>query len=202
MLTAFVLLLILALLLGLARLPRAAGPSADPPRLPAQFVVFDLETTGLDPSRHEIVEIGAIRVASAPNPPAEFQRLVKPRKRIPKKIASLTGITQRMLDRDGEDPSAALAAFLQFAGDLPLVAFNAQFDMAFLRRAAGRKAPIRNQVICALRLARRTWPGQPSYKLANLTAQAMPDEAIHRALPDCRRALRLYRAAAAGSAEI
>jgi DNA polymerase III epsilon subunit family exonuclease len=101
--------------------------------LPKQFAVFDLETTGLNPSKHEIIEIGAVKVNRDSNKHITFQSLVKPSKKIPKKITEITGITQKMVDTDGEELESILQQFDEFIGDLRLVAFNADFDMGFFK---------------------------------------------------------------------
>jgi len=61
--------------------------------LPEEFVVLDLETTGLDPIEDEIIEFGAIRVNIRSDTHDTFQELVKPERRIPRNIAQITGIT-------------------------------------------------------------------------------------------------------------
>jgi len=70
-----------------------ARPKVDLTHLPERFVVFDLETTGLDPSKHEIIEIGAIRVNRDSDQHESFQALVKPAGKVPKRITELTGIS-------------------------------------------------------------------------------------------------------------
>jgi DNA polymerase III subunit epsilon len=77
-------------------------------------VVFDLETTGLNPERHEIIEIGAIKVNRDSDVHQTFQALVKPVKRIPKKITEITGITQAMVTEDGEPAEQVLRDFHEF----------------------------------------------------------------------------------------
>lgn len=167
--------------------------------LPEQFVVFDLETTGLDPNKHEIIEIGAIRVNRDSSEHDTFQQLVKPSGRVPKKITQLTGITQAMVDSEGEPLEKALREFLGFAGELRLVSFNASFDMAFLHNAADKYSfTVSNQVSCALKMARRAWPGRRSYRLTDLAKDGHLSRAgTHRALGDCQRAMIVYAAAAA-----
>ncbi len=174
---------------------RRSKPKASPVLLPQSFVVFDLETTGLHASKHEIIEIGAVRVDAAAGTEEHFQMLVKPRKKIPKKIRELTGITQQMVDRDGVALEKAMAEFTAFIEDLPLVAFNAEFDMAFLNRASGG---VNNRSICALEMSRRAWPGLNSYKLVALSkARNLAMDDNHRALGDSRRTLVVYRDAVA-----
>jgi len=177
------------------------GQSAKPDLsvLPEQFVVFDLETTGLKPGIDEIIEIGAIRVTRDSNEHDTFQALIRPSKRIPDKIVKLTGITQKMVDDDGESLEEALPQFLDFVRDLRLVAFNAEFDMAFFNNAIDRVEPgrtIPNQVSCALKMARRAWPGRESYRLADLASDGGMAAQTHRALDDCKQAMNIYAAAA------
>ncbi len=145
--------------------------------LPERFVVFDLETTGLKPEFHEIIEIGAIRVNRDSDHHDTFQALILPRKKIPKKITEITGITQNMVEKDGESLEMALPQFLEFIDELPLVSFNAEFDMAFLINAVKQiksGAPLNNRVSCALKMARRAWPGRKSYRLADLAKDGGP----------------------------
>jgi len=166
--------------------------------VPQKFVVFDLETTGLDAVRHEIIEIGAIRVNRDSNIHDTFQALVKPMKRIPKKITLINGISQDMVDHEGEPLETALREFVDFIGDLPLVSFNADFDMEFLQNAAQRhNLVIRNKVSCALKMARRAWPGRQSYRLCDLARDGnLLEEDTHRALSDCKRTMFVYSGAA------
>lgn len=168
--------------------------------LPRRFVVFDLETTGLSPDRHEIIEIGAIRVDRDGDLHDTFSVLVKPDRKISAAITRLTGITNARVESDGVALGDALAEFRAFVADLPLVAYNARFDLRFLRAASEKAnaAPFDNEACCALAMARRAWPGRLSYKLIDLSRDAGISLATpHRALADCERALRVYVAAAA-----
>ena len=162
--------------------------------LPEQFVVLDLETTGLDPIKHEIIEIGAVKVNRDSDNHTTFQALIKPSKKVPKKITQITGITQEMLDADGEELGTNLKQLLDFIGDLRLVMFNADFDMGFLNEASKEHGiTIRNPVSCALKMARRAWPDLRSYKLADINNTGNGN---HRALKDCELTIPVYTAAA------
>ncbi len=169
--------------------------------LPERFVVFDLETTGLKSDVHEIIEIGAIRVNRYSDNHDTFEALVRPSKKIPKRITEITGITQDMVEKDGDSLEIALAQFIEFVGDLPLVSFNAEFDMAFLTAAVQKNqagALANNPVSCAMKMARRAWPGRKSYRLTDLAKDGgLPADATHRALGDCKRTVIVYTAAAA-----
>ena len=100
------------------------------------FVCFDTETTGLKPAEEEITEIAAVKVRNG-EVLEEFQTYVNPHKPIPANITELTGISDETV-KDAPELSEALPQFLEFAGDLPLVAHNAGFDMAFIHRACER----------------------------------------------------------------
>ena len=164
------------------------------------FIVFDLETTGLKSETNEIIEVAAIRFKKGTNTHDTFQSLVRPSKAIPKKITEITGITQAMVDSDGEPIADVLDEFRNFVGELRLVSFNAEFDMAFLQTSAARsgKRPFDNPVSCALKMARRAWPKRKSFRLDDLANDGQINEGkAHRALEDARRALIIYAAAAA-----
>jgi len=167
--------------------------------LPAHFIVMDLETTGLDSRRHEIIEIGAIRANRDSSEHTTFQAFVQPIGKVPKAITKLTGITQGMLDENGEPLKKVLQEFSEFAGNLRIVTYNADFDMAFLHAAAIRSGcglTFRNPVSCALKMARRAWPGRRSYKLADLSRDGgLSQSDSHRAIGDCLRTLTVYTAA-------
>ncbi|WP_343347697.1 3'-5' exonuclease [Sphingomicrobium sp. XHP0239] len=176
--------------------PREPRPLAEV--LPERFVVYDLETTGLSPAKHEIIEIGAIRVHRDSDQHETFSTLVMPKGRISSRITEITGINRAMIKKDGMEPVAALVAFREFVGDLPMVAFNAPFDAGMLEAACDRHGQDRfpNEHDCALALSRRVWPGRKSYRLSAICADAgISLNGEHRALADCERALRIYVAA-------
>lgn len=182
--------------------PSAAIPipamSGSPSALPAEFVVLDLETTGLNPALDEIIEVGAIRTNRETGARICFQALVRPEREVPRHITRMTGISQAMVDREGRCLSDVLAEFIVFIQDLPLVTYNAAFDMGFLQSAAEKVSlPINNRYTCALQMARRAWPDLPSHRLVDLARiRNLPNDDNHRALGDCRRALLIFTAAA------
>lgn len=176
---------------------RKASPAPDLSFLPPHFIVFDLETTGLDPLKHKIIEIGAIRVNRDSIHHDSLQSLIKINGKVPEKITELTGITSDMLSAKGEPIETALPEFLDFIGDMRLVSFNAPFDMGFIKAAAATQGrAITNPVSCALDMARRAWPGRKSYKLAELAKDGGLSTQNHRAIDDCKLALMVYTAAA------
>jgi len=119
--------------------------------LPEVFIVADTETTGLNPEKDEIIEIAAIKVNRDSDLHQSFVAIVKPTKPISKKITQITGISQKMLDSEGQSIESAMHEFLDFIGDLRLVFYNAPFDIAFLQKAAAKiNHTLPNQISDAL----------------------------------------------------
>ncbi|MBR2461016.1 MAG: PolC-type DNA polymerase III, partial [Clostridia bacterium] len=98
-----------------------------------EFVVFDIETTGLSSVTDKIIEIGAVR-CKGEEILDRFDTFVNPGFHIPEEITKLTSITDGDV-ADAPQIGEALKAFLDFAGDTMLVAHNASFDTSFIRRA-------------------------------------------------------------------
>ncbi len=102
------------------------------------FVVFDTETTGLLPHKDEIVQIGAVRVLNGKIVQGEhLDMLVDPGIPIPPASTKVHKVSDRMV-QGAPDIAEAGRVFHQFARDAVIVAHNAPFDMAFLRRHANR----------------------------------------------------------------
>ena len=177
---------------------KSRKPHVDLSHLPEIFVVLDLETSGLKAHKDEIIEIGAIRAHRDAKQHDTFQIFVRPTKQISNEITAKTGITNQILDTQGIQEAIALREFLEFIGDYRLVTFNAEFDMGFLHAAALRHGlVISNPVSCALKMARRAWPGRKSYRLVDLAKDGgLNTRGAHRALQDCKLASIVYTAAA------
>ncbi|MCG6556840.1 3'-5' exonuclease [Ruegeria sp. 1NDH52C] len=102
------------------------------------FAVFDTETTGLLPHKDEIVQIGAVRVVKGRIVPGErIDQLVNPGRPIPPASTKVHGVSDAMV-ADAPDIVTAARQFHHFARDAVIVAHNAPFDMAFLRRHGKR----------------------------------------------------------------
>jgi DNA polymerase III epsilon subunit family exonuclease len=159
---------------------------ADPLLEEAEFVVFDLETTGLSAARSRVCELGAVRVRALELVDS-FQSLVNPGVALPEPVARLTGLREQEL-RSAPSARSVLERFLAFAGDELLVAHNARFDQRFLERQLllmhGRR--LSEPPLCTAALARRLLEGRlRRVGLASLAnffgVQTRP---CHRALPD------------------
>lgn len=158
------------------------GKSAEP--LDGTFIVFDLETTGLNPAQEEITEIAAVRVVNGEIRDS-FQTYVNPHKPIPPEITELTGISDETV-ASAPELSRAVPEFLAFAEGFPLVAHNAGFDMGFLRAACKRLQIQRDFTsIDTLEMSRLMLPHLNKFKLNVLAKelQVGPFE-HHRASED------------------
>ncbi len=110
---------------------------ADAPLSQLNFVVFDTETTGLNPTSDEICQIAAVRVVNGQTRPDErFDLLVDPGRKIPAASTKIHHITNDMV-QGAPPPAATISRFHDFADNAVLIAHNAPFDMAFLRRREG-----------------------------------------------------------------
>ena len=149
-----------------------------------EYVVFDLETTGLSFEHDAITEIGAA-IYKDGKMEQRFQTFVDPKRKLPQKIVELTGITDAML-ADAPQLEEAIPAFLEFCGGRPLAAHNADFDVSFVKAAAQKLGiEFRPTYLDTLVVAQGLLPGLNKYKL-NVVADALslPDFNHHRAVDD------------------
>ncbi|MCR4649108.1 MAG: PolC-type DNA polymerase III [Lachnospiraceae bacterium] len=100
------------------------------------FVVFDIETTGISPYKHQIIEIGAVKVVNGAIKNS-FSAFVNPHVPIPYEIEKLTGIHDNMVC-DAPDISEVLPKFMEFCEGCVLVAHNAKFDVSFIKENCRR----------------------------------------------------------------
>ena len=160
--------------------------------LDGEFVVFDLETTGLKPATEEITEIAAVLVREGEIRDS-FQTYVNPHKPIPPEITELTGISDETV-ADAPDLPEALDKFFAFLGDRVLVAHNAGFDLSFLKAACKRLEIEREfTYIDTLEMSRIMLPHLNRFKL-NILAKELqvgPFE-HHRASEDAAVLARIW----------
>lgn len=170
---------------------------------PDNFIVFDLETTGLKKEYSEIIELGAIKFRN--NKPVEtFHTFVKPKKKITAEITSINGITNEMV-KNSPSIDEVIPKFLDFIEDDILVAHNASFDMGFILNYLynNNYKKIRNKVIDTLSISRqkvRIFDSKnrknlklKNYKLENLKSRlGLEKLGSHNAIDDCKVCAFLY----------
>ncbi|WP_027129463.1 PolC-type DNA polymerase III [Fusobacterium perfoetens] len=158
------------------------------------FVVFDLETTGLNSHEHEIIEIGAIKMEGT-RIVDKFSKFVKPKRAVPEKIKNLTNITEGMLE-SAEPIEVVLPEFMEFVGNSTMVAHNAKFDMSFIRRDCKKILNIDYDpsVIDTLQMARDIFPDLKGYGLGHLTKKlGVALESHHRAVDDSQATAGMFK---------
>ncbi len=149
-----------------------------------EFVIFDVETTGLRTGVDRLTEIGAVKMKNG-LVTQSFSTFVDPERHIPENITELTGISNSMTagaPKEGE----AVRNFLEFCGDAVLVAHNAGFDTAVISAACARNSiEFNNTYIDTLLMAQSLIDGVKNYKLDTLASYfKMPKFNHHRAMDD------------------
>ena len=149
-----------------------------------EIVCFDIETTGLNRETEYLTEIGAVVLKNG-EICERYNTFVHPEKPIPREVVELTGITDEMV-ADAPSQSEALNHFLDWVGDRPLAAHNADFDMSFLAIGCERMGrPFCNASIDTLILAQNLLPDLGKYKLDIVANRLnLPEFNHHRASDD------------------
>lgn len=158
------------------------------------YVILDIETTGLEPASREIIEIGAIKTEGTEAKDV-FTTLIKPLSPIPPEIERLTGISQDMVEGK---PSVkeALKDLLDFAHDSVIVAHNSDFDLGFIKHHLLKelKKELPNRIACTVKVSRAVVPGLQNYKLHTVARHfGIPVENRHRAMGDSEITYHVWR---------
>ena len=158
-----------------------------------EFVVFDIETTGLNPNNEAITEIGAVKWKNG-DVIEEFQTFVNPGKKIPANIVELTGITDDMV-KDAPGQAQAIEMFKEFSGNRILVAHNgAGFDINFIKVVAAREGvEFTCENLDTLPLARNLLEDLNNHKLDTLARHyKLGDFNHHRANDDAAMLAKIF----------
>ncbi|MBQ8412901.1 MAG: topoisomerase DNA-binding C4 zinc finger domain-containing protein [Lachnospiraceae bacterium] len=151
------------------------------------YVVFDLETTGISPYNDSIIEISGVKV-KAGKVVDTFSTLVNPRRAIPYGATAVNGITDDMVEGESYIEEV-LPVFNAFVEDFVLVGHNiACFDMKFIWKAAEELLgqTFTNDYIDTLPMARKRLPQLSHHRLVDLAEYyELSTEGAHRALNDC-----------------
>ena len=155
------------------------------------FVVLDLETTGLTPKTDRILEIGAIKVVDGAVK-ERYSTFINPQMEIPPRITGLTGITQDMV-KNAPLREEAVRKLVEFCRDLPLLGHNILFDYSFVKHdAVNLGLEFEKEALDTLTVARLALPELESRSLEYLCGYfGICRENAHRAMDDAQETLEL-----------
>ena len=163
----------------------------------SRSVLFDTETTGLDPlTGDRVIEVAALELENDLPTGRSFHRLVHPQRDIPEDATRIHGITIDKL-RDAPRFEEIVDDLLDFFADGPLVAHNAPFDFGFLNAEfarAGRPNLARDRMVDTLVLAKTRFPGMPNSldALCRRFDIDLSQRTTHNALLDCKLLAEVY----------
>lgn len=153
---------------------------------PENYIVLDIETTGLNPNSNEIIELSALKVVNG-KIHEEYSKLVKPSGYLSPFITRLTGINSEML-KNAPHIKEAVKEFNDFCSDSIIVGHNITFDIGFINAKLQKyhNVPFDNEYIDTLTIARKLLPQLKNKKLGTIAQHFNLDtEGMHRGLKDC-----------------
>lgn len=154
-------------------------------RAKKQYVVLDLETSGLDPIKDSIIEIGAVKVSSKIE---EYSCLIKYDGMLSEDIKKLTNITDNDL-KSGKDEKEALKELLEFIGQEIIIGYNINFDIKFLNETLKRHGQfhIKNKIYDVMKFVKQEKMFLKNYKLETVLKEfSIESKVSHRALEDAK----------------
>lgn len=160
-------------------------------------ILFDTETTGLDPATGDrVIEIAALELVGDLPTGRSYRTLIDPERDVPEEASRVHGFTAA--DLEGQPKFAEVVdEFLSFIGDDPLIAHNARFDFGFLNaelKRAGRKPLDMARMVDTLDMARERFPGMPNSldALCRRFGVDLSARTTHNALLDCKLLADVY----------
>jgi predicted DnaQ family exonuclease/DinG family helicase len=170
----------------------------------SEFVALDIETTGLEYQKDDIIEFGAVRYVNG-NPSQTISFLIKPSRLIPENIQRITGISDKDVAHSPKLEEKA-EEILSFVGSSPIVAHNIFFDLPFLEYHLQKVNNVlqtteknvdfvylSNDKFDTLSLAKIYLPFQNGFSLTKLAEYfGIVQETAHRALPDAQTAGQIF----------
>src|SRR5690606_4414339 len=174
------------------------------------LVAFDVETTGLEAEKEDIIELAGVKFTLerqngklVPRETGRFESFVKPSKLIPEEATRINNITNAMVE-NAPEPKDVLQKFFRFCGlSSVLVAHNAEFDTKFVARAIRRHGLVvpQNPVVDSLKCLRKIFPeysshrlGEVARKLGDQTGLVLSHGDLHRAAYDCMVLMEVFTA--------
>ncbi|MCI9040992.1 type I-E CRISPR-associated endoribonuclease Cas2e [Dubosiella newyorkensis] len=155
------------------------------------YVVLDLETTGLNVEKDEIIEVGALLIKNT-EIDNSFTAMIDVG-HIPKEISKITGITEEMLKNQGKTKQEVIEDFYEFIHNKTIVGYNIAFDLVFLKKAFKEyDLNFNPKVIDVMSLVKKQMIDVANYKLETVARYYSIDYEPHRAFNDCLATYRIY----------
>lgn len=157
------------------------------------MVSIDLETTGLRPTKNEIISIGAVK-QSADKQMNNFHKLIRVDCEIPAEITKLTGITSEALTEQGIDLATGLQLLREFVDDAVVIGYNLRFDESFLADGFRQVAQtdLANRRVDLLPIVKKANKFLDNYRLETVLADyEIENDNPHHALADAEATLKL-----------
>lgn len=158
------------------------------------FVIIDIETTGLSVENDEILEIGAIRIVNGKTV-EEYERLIAVKTEIAQNISELTGITQEQVKENGKPINEALPSFMDFVKGSEVAGYNVNFDHDFLLAECSRQGIDITKIkfTDVMTIVKSKLKGMRSYNLESVAKRlGITTKQQHRALSDCYLLYQVY----------
>ncbi len=156
------------------------------------YVFIDIETDGLDEEQNSIIELGAYKINNLEA--EEFNCMIEYKKKLPKTIKNLTGITDELLYDKGEPIDVALKKFLDFIGDDILVGYSVNFDIKFINKNLKKLGlpVLKNKTYDLMKYVKKDKMFLSNYKMQTVLREyGIEDKVPHRALLDAKLIYRL-----------
>lgn len=163
-------------------------------KIPDDYVVLNLITTGVNANTDNIIEIGAVLILQG-EIEKELRFTVKQKLKIPKEISAMTGITNDDMLNDGVVLESGIRKLKDFIGKYPLVTCNASVNSSFLRKACKQAGitSFTNRMVDVLVFARKKKRGIKAYKLEDISIElGINTKQVHRVLEDCKLTYQVF----------
>lgn len=167
--------------------PAQKAAPEDKGKQESAYVVIDVETTGLDETKDQLLEIGAVKNVNGEI--STFQMMLRIDGVVPEIITKITGITTEIMQEEGVAREIVLGKFSEFILNYDLVGYNIQFDVKFLNAALRRvgRESLNNRVYDLMRTVKKEKLFQSDYKLqTSLKSYGIYKTVPHRALEDAK----------------
>ena len=161
--------------------------------LNSNVVALDIETTGLDPDKNQIISIGAVKEVERTT--VTFYKLIKIDAKVPESISELTNLNNKILNKDGISLRDALIKLRTFVSNSVIVGYNLQFDMQFLRNELEKLdlPQFMNKTIDLMTTVKKTNLFLDNYRLETILKDyEIINENSHNSLSDAKATYKLF----------